>query len=433
MPARSLSHLSDPALAHEIGASFTRRHLNTSDLLLLLAEAEERQLYLPAAYPSLCAWCVGEHRLTEDVALKWIRGARAARRCPALFAAVEDGRLHLTAVILLAPHLTPETVDELILAAAYQSKSEIRAFLALRFPSPASHVTPLFATVDPDPPPAPDDVAVAGPMDGATSGTVAKVDLDPPVTPSPDPRTCELKFRVRPAVRDKLKRAKDLLGHAVPNGDPGEVLDRALDALIPQLERRKFAATDNPRPSGRRSKSTRYIPADVRRAVRERDGGQCTFVSANGRRCESRGRLEYDHVQPVGKGGVATVKNTRLLCRAHNQYAAEQAYGADFMRGKREQARAARQAAKEQPARECRQVDPDPPTRSHRARTAPRPEDDFTRCLRELRYRKEEIERARRLCADIPDAPLEQRVKFALSCLAPQGARRAGSLPRPAA
>ena len=48
--------------------------------------------------------------------------------------------------------------------------------------------------------------------------------------------------------------------------------------------------------------------------------------------------LEFDHIEPVARGGASTVENVRLLCRAHNQHAAEQAYGAAFMDSKRGEA-----------------------------------------------------------------------------------------------
>ena len=101
-------------------------------------------------------------------------------------------------------------------------------------------------------------------------------------------------------------------------GDPaaeGEVLDRALDALIQTLERRKLAATSKPRTKQRPTKSRRHIPARVRRTVWERDGGQCTFVGESGRRCASRTRLEFDHADEVARGGKATVEGIRLRCR----------------------------------------------------------------------------------------------------------------------
>jgi hypothetical protein len=79
----------------------------------------------------------------------------------------------------------------------------------------------------------------------------------------------------------------------------------------------------------------RHIPASVKRAVWERDGGRCTFVGENGHRCDSRTRLEYDHVEAVGSGGHATIKGLRLRCRAHNQYEAEKRFGRDFLNAKR--------------------------------------------------------------------------------------------------
>jgi hypothetical protein len=41
----------------------------------------------------------------------------------------------------------------------------------------------------------------------------------------------------------KLRRAQDLLRHAVPNGDHAEILDRALTLLVDQLERQKIGRT----------------------------------------------------------------------------------------------------------------------------------------------------------------------------------------------
>jgi hypothetical protein len=45
-------------------------------------------------------------------------------------------------------------------------------------------------------------------------------------------------------------------------------------------------------------------------------------------------------VIPVARGGEATVSNIRLLCRAHNQLAAERVFGAGFMKHKRKITRA---------------------------------------------------------------------------------------------
>jgi 5-methylcytosine-specific restriction endonuclease McrA len=129
----------------------------------------------------------------------------------------------------------------------------------------------------------------------------------------------------------------------VPSGDLAEVLDRALVALIEKLERQKLAATDRPR-AARPSRGPRHVPAHVRRAVWRRDQGRCTFTSDSGRRCEARDFPEFDHVEPVARGGRATISGIRLRCRAHNQHAAERAFGAGFMLRKREAARESRGA-----------------------------------------------------------------------------------------
>jgi hypothetical protein len=134
MRTYSLSHLGDPELHRGLLAAVAQDHSTTAILLAYLAEFDARKLYLPAGYPSMYAYCVEELRLSEDAACNRIRAARLAQRFPALFEAVADGRLHLGAIGLLAPYLTPENADELLAAATHRTKAEIEALLAQRFP-----------------------------------------------------------------------------------------------------------------------------------------------------------------------------------------------------------------------------------------------------------------------------------------------------------
>src|SRR5262249_41545370 len=82
------------------------------------------------------AYCVGELRFSEEAAFKRIHAARAARRSPEIFAAVEDGRLHLSAVVMLAPHLTVDSAADLIAPPGGKTKVEIEQLLAERSPHP---------------------------------------------------------------------------------------------------------------------------------------------------------------------------------------------------------------------------------------------------------------------------------------------------------
>jgi hypothetical protein len=104
------------------------------------------------------------------------------------------------------------------------------------------------------------------------------------------------------------------------------------------MEKVRFEACDRPRAAAAGpSDDPRHVSAQVKREVWKRDGGQCTFVSEKGKRCESRTRLEFDHVDAIARGGQSTVRGLRLRCRAHNQYAADCTFGAEFMDGKREE------------------------------------------------------------------------------------------------
>src|SRR5262249_51972435 len=138
------------------------------------------------------------------------------------------------------------------------------------------------------------------------------------------------------AGHDLLRDVQDLLGNQVTPRDLAEIVVRALNVLKAQLEKQRFAASDKParnhRPCG---KESRHIASHVKREVWKRDGGQCTYVSASGHRCESRWDLEYDHAHEYARGGEATSSNIRLRCRAHNQLEAERTYGAGFMKAKR--------------------------------------------------------------------------------------------------
>ena len=118
--------------------------------------------------------------------------------------------------------------------------------------------------------------------------------------------------------------------HSVPNGDLGAILDRALDALLANLERQKLAAVVRPRVKAQTNTTSRHIPAAVRRAVWKRDDGRCAFRSARGR-CDEKGFLECHHVRPFADGGAATTDNIELRCRAHNQYEADLFFGDTFV------------------------------------------------------------------------------------------------------
>jgi hypothetical protein len=132
-----------------------------------------------------------------------------------------------------------------------------------------------------------------------------------------------LRITIDASTHAKLERARDLLRHAIPNGDPSAIVDRALTVLVDRLEARKAGRLSGP--SGARTRATaaggRYVPAAVKRVVWTRDQGRCAFVGPQGR-CRETGFLEYHHVVPFAAGGATDQANLELRCRAHNAHEA---------------------------------------------------------------------------------------------------------------
>ncbi len=335
MRAYKLSQLSDAALLRGLATLVARNCTATAALLAHIAEVDARQLYARAGHASMHAYCVDALHLSEDAAYKRIQAARAARRHPVLFAAVADGRVHLSAVCMLAPHLTARNVRALVAAVSHRRKPEIERFLAERFGG-AEQLA--IAPVAPDPSPAAGGELAPGQV-VAGDRELAPGQVEPAPPPIAPAGKVKLHCELSPITRDKLRYAQALLSHAVPSGDTAEIIDRALDVLIAHLEQRKFAAARRPGEKVAGKTAPRTVPAHVKRAVWQRDAGRCAFVSDDGHRCGARTRLELDHVTPVARGGTASADGMRLLCRTHNQFEAERVLGRDFMRRKREAAR----------------------------------------------------------------------------------------------
>jgi 5-methylcytosine-specific restriction endonuclease McrA len=366
------SHLSRQALRHELKAWDGKDRTTAAVLLSRIAEFDAQEIYLEDGYPSMYAYCLEELHYCEGTASRRIYAARTARKFPLLFSALAEGKLHLTAVLMLSRYLTEANVGDLVHAATHMSKEQVAQLIATRFPrrdlperlvaiaplpatpaveapqgiqhSPENVVasTILAPRVGPEPVPqhSPEnvDVSVATPLTQHSPENVAA-----PVWPSRilplAPQRYGFQFTGDQETRDLYDDVRALLSHQIPNGEMALIFKRALQREKAELLKRKYAATDRPARS-RGSKSGRHIPADTRREVHERDEGRCAFVSESGKRCDSRHRVEFDHDVARAMGGESTPENMQLLCRAHNQHKAELELGANFMERKRAESRA---------------------------------------------------------------------------------------------
>jgi HNH endonuclease len=333
--------LSDAELLATVKRLAANERHATVQLITHLAEMDARRLYLAEGCSSLFTYCTQVLHLSEHAAYGRIEAARTARKFPAILDAVASGALHLTAVNVIAPHLTADNVHRVIAAATYKTKRNVEELVAALHPRPPvpSSVRKLPQITQGE---LPDratrvqaDLSVVDREAGAPRATdvvrepsgVAEVQTPDQLLPRAAirplaPEQYLVKFTASRAMHERLREAQALLRHQVPSGDVAEIFDRALTLLLAELRKARHAAAPRPRSTDRTRKTGRYVAAAVKREVWGRDGGQCAFVGAAGR-CTERGFLEYHHVIPFADGGATDAANLQLRCRAHNGFEAE--------------------------------------------------------------------------------------------------------------
>ncbi len=326
----ALHTLPENDLLHAFEALVDKDRSTTAVVLEYIGEIDHRKLWAKHAYPSMFAFCVERFHMSEPTTAKRIWAARTARRFPVILKMVARGDLHLSGIHLLAKHLTEDNHREVLEKAKQKTVRQIERLIAEI--APRQDVPSRVVTLPRRPHPTPTSpgaqVEVSRRPVAATNGR-SRVE---PLSPG----RYRIEVTVGQQTNDKLRQLQDLLAHQIPNGDPAEIIDRALTALLERTLKSKAAVTDAPRRrSPTRKPQSRSIPASVKREVFERDRGRCTFAHTEGSRCSATRQLEFHHKMPFARGGKHHPDNVELRCRAHNQYEAELDFGQLFMTKKR--------------------------------------------------------------------------------------------------
>jgi hypothetical protein len=326
----------------------------TAHLLAHLVELEERMLHLELGFSSLFAYCVEALGMSEGTAGRRVTAVRVCRRFPEVFDRLARGELHLCALCAIAPHLNCENAAQLFEACRRKTRRQVEELLAVRFPRPdvreqirrlpvRKQVAAVPSEVQlppsraseaslspPAPPEMPKSPMNSGPAASAVSDARRRVRELEPLSAD----RFGVHFTADAELRNLIERARALASHRLPNGDLAGLIKLMTACFVRQEEKRRFGVGAHPRrleakteppnstgkgaPPGGVGKRARYVPVTVRRETHTRDGGQCSFVSADGRRCSARALLELDHRNPFARHGASDALNIRLLCRAHN-------------------------------------------------------------------------------------------------------------------
>lgn len=342
--------LTDNQLIARVQALCVGRRQLTAELVVNLADIEARNLHLRLACASLFDFCHRRLAMSEGTANRHMTAARLVRRFPDLRMLIEQGRIHLSGLVLLRPHLTKENFALVMAGAAGKSVAQIAEYVAAIDPKPD---VPAKMTKLPTPEksgvlPASDAgrALLAGMCERREAAASAQTDDDakwrrseasvepaqgPPKRNRMNPLSAgryKLQMTIDSELRDMIDRARDLMSHRNPTRDLVAVTRAAFEALIANLEKERLGKGARPRKRRPRSGAKAdSIPLAVRGEVFARDGEQCTYCDEHGNRCPSRYKLELDHVIPRALGGGMEPENLRVRCRAHNVFYAEECFG----------------------------------------------------------------------------------------------------------
>jgi len=216
----SLTRIPDAELVAHTKALIARERDVTAELVAHLAELDTRDVHLREGYTSLFVYCRDALGLSEWEAYNRIEVARAARRFPVILEMMAEGSVSLTAVRLLAPHLTPGNHRDVLESARGKRKAEVEEIVAALSPRPdvpsAIRRLPVPRPGSPaalEPLPGP-DAAAAPALGSGPFGSAVEAHPSPapatPVTPlAPD--RYKLQLTIGGETLEKLRLVKDML------------------------------------------------------------------------------------------------------------------------------------------------------------------------------------------------------------------------------
>ena len=325
---------------------------------LLLLDAFDREAgYFEFGRPTLWLYLLKDLGLREAVASRRIAAMKLLRQFPQLEEPLGDGRLCITTIGLLAPLMTPASVDEIARRGSHLTKEEtLRLCAELQPREPpregirrlpvrtAAAALPLAAPAPEAPPPVVMAPPEAPPL-ALFSPSRPRVAVEP-CTPELD----SMRVTIDQAFRDRLGKARDLASHRNPRGDLYRVLFDALGAYIEKLEKDRGLARPKrpraPKPAPAPTPGVRApISAETARIVWERDQGRCQRRGPDGQICGSTFQLELHHRDPAKVTGSSQPEDLELRCKPDNRYEANVVFGKetiDRIISERQRARRAR-------------------------------------------------------------------------------------------
>jgi hypothetical protein len=330
-----------------------------ADFLVALADFDRTRQWLELSHRSLFDFLRRELGLSTGSAFFRKTAAALIQEFPEIVEPLREGKLCLTTVVELSKvltrenlpvvlprffHLSKQAAKEVAVELKPEAAPQRTVVTAARAPAAQAHA--IATTPAPAPnateshPFRPDETVRAKSERPTQEGCSFTLTGPAPAPMTVEPKNAEqsrLHLTVTREFLRKLDAARDALSHSRPGASEQEILEAGLDLVLERSAKRKGlvkkprAADLRENEGGEDQQRSRYIPAAIRRAVWERDGGRCQVPLEGRGVCGSTFQVELDHIIPWAKGGKSTVTNLRCACRAHNGLAAREAYGNEVM------------------------------------------------------------------------------------------------------
>ena len=280
-----LENLSDNLLLNQTASEVLKEKKHTAKVLEYLAEIERRKLYADLGLHSLFSYCTKILKYSEGEATVRVNATRLIKDIPEVKVKIEAGEINLTAA------------------------SKIQTFFKNEKPN-SKEKQKLIKDVT-----------------GKSTRETEKI-ID---KKSKSPKKKSKKI----ILDDKLLNKLELIQSEYDDCSEYEAIHALIDKELIEIKRRKLK---------RKSKSTpenqRYLKREIKEEVDKRAQGRCEYISPlTKKRCPCRSKLQYDHIKPVGIGGMSTKENLRKLCPTHNIRAAIKVFGPKIMEKSQERSR----------------------------------------------------------------------------------------------
>lgn len=319
----TLQALADSELLSKIQSLAADERRITLELLHHLREMEARRLFAKMGYSSLFEYVVHELKYSTGTAHRRVSSMRLLRDLPEIEASIESGKLNLCNLSQAQRFFRQEEKANGEKVSAEKKREVIDQLEG----QSARQAQSILASMSPQPLPKEKERFVDG--EHVVVSLVLSLEL-----------------------KEKLEQVMAMMPNAQDEGSYAKLIERMADFYISkkdparktpkEVKAEKKPEDQNPLPTLETVAESQIpqpevhnevpVPAAIRREVFRRDQSQCTFVCReSGRRCDSKYRLQIEHLKPRALGGSNQPENLTVRCFTHNQLSAIQTFGAKKM------------------------------------------------------------------------------------------------------